>query len=53
MDFIVNHIDDLWAIISSVVTLAAMISKLTPTPKDDEVIGTIQTFIKTLALHPK
>lgn len=53
MDFILNHIDDLWAIASSIVTVAAMISKLTPTPKDDAIIGTIQTFIKTLALHPK
>lgn len=38
-------------IITSAVTLASLIVKLTPTPKDDAVVAKLLAIINTLALN--
>lgn len=45
LEFIGSHSADLWLIISSVVTIASVITKLTPTPKDDAFIAKLIAFI--------
>lgn len=43
---------DVGIIIASVVTIASIIVKWTPTPKDDEILGKIKKFIsKWIALN--
>lgn len=37
---------EIWTIICQVVTIASIIVKWTPTPKDDEIVGKIQNFIE-------
>lgn len=37
-DFIVNHVDDVFALIGAIVSCASIIVKLTPTTKDDSVL---------------
>lgn len=45
---------EIWQIIASVVTIASIIVKLTPTPRDDEILGKIKKFISEfIALNPK
>lgn len=53
---IVNFVKDNWvqiaAVITSVIGTASVIVKLTPTPKDDEILGKIKKFIaKFIALN--
>lgn len=44
---------DIGIIIASIVTIASIIVKWTPTPKDDEFLGKIKNFIgKWIALNP-
>ena len=42
-----------WVTVSTVVTIATVISELTPTKKDDEVMGKINSFIKIVSLRFK
>lgn len=37
-EFIVNHVDDVFALIGAIVSCASIIVKLTPTTKDDTVL---------------
>ena len=51
--FFQAHWDELLLIIGTVVTLASLIVKLTPTPKDDEVLAKVIKFLDVIALNPK
>tara|TARA_R110000850_G_scaffold5341_1_gene22330 strand:- start:248 stop:409 length:162 start_codon:yes stop_codon:yes gene_type:complete len=42
-----------WVVISTIVTIATVISEVTPTKKDDEVMGKINSFIKIISLRFK
>ena len=42
-----------WMWTSSIVTIATIISELTPTKKDDEVMGKVNAFIKVVSLRFK
>jgi hypothetical protein len=42
-----------WVWASTIVTIATIISELTPTKKDDEVMGKINAFIKIVSLRFK
>lgn len=51
LDYVTSHAAQLWAIASTVVTLAAAITALTPTPKDDAVLNTIRKVLDWAALN--
>ena len=53
ISFMVEYWDDILLAITSIVTAASVIVKLTPTKKDDEVIGKIISLLNTLAINPK
>ena len=40
---------DVWSIVAQVVAVSAAIAALTPTPKDDKIIGQVQGWIKKLS----
>ena len=44
-------IKDIFAIITTVVTVASFIAAVTPTPKDDQLIGKLYKAIELLALN--
>ena len=47
------HSADLLQLLLAVIGLASVIVKLTPSPKDDEILGKIKKFIsKFIALNP-
>ena len=50
MAWIINHWKEILAIIGGVVTVASMIVKLTPTPKDDAVLAKIIKILAALSL---
>ncbi len=52
MDFIVNHYQDILAIIGAVVSLATLIVGITPTTKDDEILGKIVRFLDMFSVLP-
>lgn len=43
--------DQIWIITSSVVTIASIIARFTPTPLDDGVLSVIHQVINKLALN--
>jgi len=47
------HKVELMAIIGGVVTIASIIVKLTPTPKDDAILAKVVSVLNALALNPK
>ena len=51
IETIATHIPDILAICTLVVTLAAAITALTPTPKDDGIVRKIRKVIDFLALN--
>lgn len=51
INFVVNHSNDILAIIGGVVVTARLIVKLTPTPKDDSALEKIVGVLKHLGLH--
>ena len=53
MEWIMNNQKDVLLIITSIVTIASIIVKLTPSKKDDEVVGKIRKIIELLSLKPK
>lgn len=53
IEFLSNNYVAIMAIVGSVVTTASLIVKLTPTPKDDEVLTKVMAVINVLALNPK
>ncbi len=50
MEWIQTHGKDILAIIGGVVTVASLIVKLTPTPKDDRIWARIITILSALSL---
>ena len=51
INYIVAHISEIIAIVTGIVTVASLIVRLTPSPKDDAVVSAISKFINTLALN--
>lgn len=51
ISYVVNHAEDIVAIIGGIVVTARIIVKLTPTPKDDSVLEKIVGILKHLGLH--
>ena len=49
IEYIITHMDELWLIVSTIITLATLIVRLTPTQKDDEILGKIIKFIEKIA----
>ena len=43
-------IGDIWACITTIVTVASVVTATTPTPKDDEWLAKIYKWIETLGL---
>lgn len=48
---VLNHLDTVWTVVSSVVTIASAIAAVTPSKKDDEVVGKVRKVIALLALN--
>ena len=53
INWITEHQGDLLAIITGIVTVASLIANLTPTEKDDSIVGKISGIINLLALNLK
>jgi len=53
MNFIINNITEIIAIITGIVTVASIIAKLTPTQVDDIWMARILKFIDLLAINNK
>jgi len=51
MNWIIEHKDALIGIITGVVAVASAIAALTPTPKDDTIVGKIYKVLDMLALN--
>jgi|TARA_R110002020_G_scaffold173286_1_gene364122 hypothetical protein len=51
MSWILEHKEALIGIITGVVAVASAIAALTPTPKDDNIVGKIYKVIDLLALN--
>lgn len=51
ISYVVNHAEDIVAIIGGIVVTARIIVKLTPTPKDDSVLEKVVGILKHLGLH--
>jgi len=52
MEFITQHYQDILAIIGAVVSLATLIVGLTPTTKDDEILGKIVRVLDYFSVLP-
>lgn len=50
LDFIINHYDELLAIIGAIVSLSTIIVKLTPTTKDDAILKTLIGYLESFSL---
>ena len=50
-EYIQTNSETLIAIITGVVTIASLVASLTPTPKDDTIVGKIYKFVDLLALN--
>ena len=48
-----THKVELMAIIGGVVTVASIVVKMTPTPKDDAILAKVVSVLNALALNPK
>lgn len=46
--FILAHWDVILAVVSALLTVASLVTKLTPSPKDDEVVRKIMAFFSFL-----
>ena len=45
MEWLTVHATDLWLIVTTTVTLASLITKLTPTDKDDAFLTRVMAFL--------
>lgn len=52
MDWIINHYNDVLAVIGATVSLATLIVGLTPTTKDDQILGKIVRVLDVLSVLP-
>ena len=50
INFIQNHYDEFLAIIGGIVSIATIIVKLTPSTKDDEVLGKIINLLAKFSI---
>jgi len=48
-----NWFIDLWLIFTTVVTIASIIAKYTPSQWDDELLARIKTVLDFVAINPK
>ena len=53
MDWLMENWQTVLLIVTSLVTLASIIVKLTPTPADDAVLAKIINFLKVIGLYKK
>lgn len=51
IDYFIENKEELFGIITTVIAAASAIAALTPTPKDDSIIGKIYKVIDWLALN--
>jgi len=49
--FIITHINDIITAITSIIAGASALAALTPTPKDDRLLGKIKTGLNLVALN--
>jgi hypothetical protein len=52
-DWITEHWVELTAAVGGLVTVASIIVKLTPTPKDDAFLAKVKKILALVALNPK
>ncbi len=52
MEFFTNHWNDILSVIGAVVSLATLIVGLTPTTKDDEILGKVVRFLDLFSVLP-
>ena len=50
LDYMVNHYNDILAIIGGIVSVATIITKLTPSTKDDEILTKIVNIISKFSV---
>ena len=48
---IVNNLDTIIAVVTSIVAVASGVTALTPTPKDDKVVAKVYKVVEWLALN--
>lgn len=53
MDWLMENWQTVLLVVTSAVTLASVIVKLTPTPKDDAALASIINFLKVIGLYKK
>jgi hypothetical protein len=51
IDYILNNKEQLFGIVTAVIAAASAIAALTPTPKDDTIIGKAYKLVDWLALN--
>lgn len=51
LNFIINHLNELWIVISSIISGASAITALTPTQKDDNILSQFKKLMNVLALN--
>lgn len=51
IDYIINNKEGLFAVVTTIIAAASAIAALTPTPKDDTLIGKAYRIIDWLALN--
>jgi len=51
ISWITAHLGQIVAILTGLVTVASAIAALTPTPKDDHIVGKVYKFIDWFALN--
>jgi len=50
MNWLLEHYDEILAIIGGVVSVATIVVKLTPTPKDDAALAKVISFLSKFSL---
>jgi len=53
LNSLLNNKTEILAIVGGIVTVASMIVKLTPTPKDDEFLKKIVSLLNIIAINKK
>ena len=51
MSWILEHRNELIGILTGIVTVASAIAALTPTPKDDSIVGKLYKVVDLLAIN--
>lgn len=50
MEWVTAHWQDIWAAVSAVIVAAHLITELTPTQRDDKIIGKILNLLEVIGL---